>query len=144
MVEQITYEKLIIAIIIRAEFEKDGIEFFTPSNFSQQLGYMKRPKGYSIEPHTHNIVERKVTHTQEVLHIKSGKVCISLFGNDHSFIKEVILSKGDTILLASGGHSLIMLEDSELLEIKQGPYLNDKDKVRFSPSTADNEPRHSY
>jgi hypothetical protein len=139
MIEQVTHNNLIIAIIIRAEFEKDGVEFFTPHNFSQQLGYMKRPKGYYIEPHSHRIVERKVSHTQEVLHVKSGKIKINLFANDQAFIQELIATKGDTILLATGGHAIEMMEESELIEIKQGPYLNDNDKVRFPPVMAINE-----
>jgi len=144
MIEQVLYNDAIIAIIIRGEYRKDGVEFFTPHTFSQQLGYMCRPKGYFIEPHTHRIVERKVSHTQEVLHVKSGKIKISLFDNNQVFIKEVIFFKGDTVLLATGGHSVEMLEDSELIEIKQGPYLNDDDKVRFSPAMARNEEKHLY
>ncbi|HEX8333331.1 MAG TPA: hypothetical protein VF622_11945 [Segetibacter sp.] len=141
MIEQIVHNNTLIAIIIRGEHKKDGVEFFTPHSFSQQLGYMKRPKGYFIEPHTHRIVERKVSHTQEVLHVKSGKIKITLFGNDRAFISEVVFYQGDTVLLAAGGHSVEMLEDSELIEIKQGPYLNDEDKVRFYPAMANNERR---
>ena len=139
MFEKIIHNKTIIAIVIRAEFQKSGIEFFTPPDFSQQLGYMQRPKGYFIEPHVHNIVERTVTHTQEVLHIKNGRIKIDLFDDQRLFIKEIILLKGDTVLLASGGHSVEMLDDSELIEIKQGPYLNDDDKVRFTPATVKDE-----
>jgi hypothetical protein len=141
MIEQVLHKGAIIAIIIRGEYKKDGVEFFTPHEFSQQLGYMNRPKGYFIEPHSHRIVERKVSHTQEVLHIKSGKIKISVFDNQQTFIEELILVKGDTILLATGGHSVEMLEDSELIEIKQGPYLSDDDKILFSKAMARNEER---
>jgi hypothetical protein len=144
MVEQITYNNVVIAILIRSEHKKDGVEFFTPHSFSQQLGYMKRPKGYIVEPHTHRIVERKVSNTQEVLHVKSGRVKLTLFGNDKAFIKEIEIKRGDTVLLASGGHSVEMLEDSELIEIKQGPYLSDEDKVMFTPVMAHNDNRDCY
>jgi hypothetical protein len=89
-------------------------------------------------------VERKVFTTQEVLHIKSGKIKITLFSNEQAFIKELILLKGDTVLLATGGHSVEMLEDSELIEVKQGPYLDDEDKVRIFPAMVDNEQRKPY
>jgi uncharacterized protein YjlB len=105
---------------------------------------MKRPKGYIVEPHTHRIVERKVSNTQEVLHVKSGRVKLTLFGNDKAFIKEIEIKRGDTVLLASGGHSVEMLEDSELIEIKQGPYLSDEDKVMFTPVMAHNDNRDCY
>ncbi len=75
---------------------------------------------------------------QEVLYLKSGKIKIILYNNDYSLIKECILNIGDIILLASGGHSLEFMEDSELIEIKQGPY-NDDDKIIFSPVKTNNE-----
>lgn len=133
MVDYIKNSDQIIAIIIKANYEKNGIEFFTPGDFSQQLGYMNRRKGYTIEPHVHKLVERKVFHTQEVLFIKSGRVKVNLFDNNRVFLTTKTLEKGDVILLASGGHGFEMLEDSELIEIKQGPYCGDEDKVRFDP-----------
>ena len=48
-----------------------------------------------------------------------------------------ILEQGDVILLADGGHGFKMLEDSEIIEIKQGPYSGDKDKVRFTSVSED-------
>lgn len=132
MVEKIIYNDIILAIILRSEFQKDGIEFFTPGEFSQQLGYMKRPKGYTIEPHIHKHLERKVLYTQEVLLIKSGKVRVDFFDSDQSYLESRLLSKGDVILLASGGHGFEIIEDAEIIEIKQGPYETDDDKIRFT------------
>jgi hypothetical protein len=132
MIEQIVHNNMLLAIIIRAHFKKDGIQFFTPPHFSQQLGYMHRPKGYKIEPHSHRIVERKVFATQEVLIVKSGSIKVQLFDNNEMFIKERILSIGDTILMANGGHAIEMLEDTELIEVKQGPYTSDDDKIKFT------------
>ena len=37
----------------------------------------------------------------------------------------------DIILLAFGGHGFECLEEVEMIEIKQGPYLGEQDKVRF-------------
>lgn len=73
MVEEVKYKAEILGIILRTSFVEDGISFFTPNDFSQQLGYMKRKKDYVIEPHVHNPIKRKVIWTQEVLFIKSGK-----------------------------------------------------------------------
>jgi hypothetical protein len=139
MVEEIRNKDTVFAIIIRSYYKRDGIEFFTPNQFSQQLAYMNRPKGYSVDAHSHRKVERKVTLTQEVLHMRSGKVKITIFDNNHDFLKECIVETGDTILLANGGHALEMLEDSELIEIKQGPYGGDDDKVRFTVAKTNNE-----
>ena len=131
MIEQLVYKNVLLAIIIKNNFRQSGIEFFTPSEFSQQLGYMNRPKGYVIEPHIHKHVERTVVLTQEVLLIKSGKVRIDFYDNDQTYVDERTVSKGDVILLAAGGHGFEILEDAEIIEIKQGPYVADADKIRF-------------
>lgn len=138
MVEQITDNGLIIAIIVRAGFKKNGIEFFTPPELSQQMGYMNRPKGYKIEPHTHKKVNKSMTITHEVLYIKSGEIKVLFYGNDHSFLEETNLLSGDIILLVTGGHSIEMVKDSELIEIKQGPYSDD-DKINFIPVKRNDE-----
>ena len=132
MVEKIEFEKLTLAIIIRANYKKEGIEFFTNDNDSQQLGYMNRPEGYIIAPHRHNIVPREVHLTQEVLYIKSGKVRVDFYDNEQNYIKSSVLNSGDVILLSDGGHGFKMLEQSEIIEVKQGPYCGERDKVRFN------------
>ena len=134
MVETIRHDGDIIAIIIYGSYTKNGIEFFTPGYFSQQLGYMNRPKGYKIAAHTHRIVERTVTLTQEVLFIKTGKVKISLYNNNQEFLSDQTLQAGDIILLATGGHAVEMLEESEIIKVKQGPYSGIEDKVGFIPN----------
>jgi mannose-6-phosphate isomerase-like protein (cupin superfamily) len=131
MIEEVIYQEKLLAIIIKANYKKEGIAFFTPGDFSQQLGYMNRTKGYVIEPHVHNLVERKVTLTQEVLYIKSGKVRVDFYNDQQSYLESRIVESGDVILLAAGGHGFEILEDSEMIEIKQGPYCGDEDKVRF-------------
>lgn len=137
MTEQIIYNGQILGIIIRAEFKKEGIAFFTPDDFSQQLGYMNRPEGYIIAPHVHNIVERKVDLTQEVLIIRSGKVRVDFYDADKQYVESRIIYAGDIILLAHGGHGFKMLEPSEIVEVKQGPYCGELDKVRFNAVSDD-------
>ena len=126
-----------IGIIIRAHHRRDGIEFFTPDVFSQQLAYMNRPQGYIIPPHVHNPVKRDVVWTQEVLFIKSGKVRVDFYTDGRHYLESRIVSTGDVILLAAGGHGFEMLEPTEMIEVKQGPYCGDQDKTRFEPLAAD-------
>ncbi len=137
MVQEISHNGLKLAIIIRAKFKKEGIAFFTDDMSSQQLGYMNRPKDYIIAPHRHNIVPREVNLTQEVLFIKSGKVRVDFYDNDQNYLESTIVKKGDVVLLADGGHGFQMLEPSEMIEVKQGPYCGERDKVRFTPVEAD-------
>ena len=133
MIEKIKYKDLTLGIIIRAAYKKEGIEFFTNDEDSQQLGYMNRPKDYIIAPHRHNLVPREVHLTQEVLYIKSGKVRVDFFDNNQEYVSSSILQMGDVILLSDGGHGFKMIENSEIIEIKQGPYCGEQDKVRFLP-----------
>lgn len=133
MLQKITHHHLTLAIIIRSNYQKQGIEFFTNDNDSQQLGYMNRPKDYVIPPHRHNLVPREVHLTQEVLFIKSGKVRVDFFDNEQQYIQSTVLNTGDVILLSDGGHGFKMLEQSEIIEVKQGPYCGEQDKVRFEP-----------
>lgn len=137
MIEHITYQNKILSIIIRTQFQKDDIEFFTPDTFSQQLAYMKREEGYNIPPHFHNPITREVQFTQEVLFIRKGKVRVDFYDNQQNYLESRILYPGDVILLAHGGHGFVMLEESEIIEVKQGPYAGDQDKTRFEGVSCD-------
>ena len=133
MIEQITHQGRTLAMVLRATYQADGIQFFTPNDFSQQLAYMNRPEGYVIAPHVHNAVPRAVQFTKEVLFIKSGKVRVDFYDDDQNYLESRVLNQGDVILLAFGGHGFEMLETSEIIEVKQGPYAGDADKTRFAP-----------
>ncbi len=133
MIEKIGLGEIKLAIIIYSSYREDGIRFFTNDNDSQQLGYMNRPEGYVIPPHRHNLVPREVHYTQEVLFIKSGKVRVDFYTNEQVYVTSRVLQPGDVILLSDGGHGFKMLEPSEIIEVKQGPYCGEQDKVRFEP-----------
>lgn len=126
-----------LAVILRANFHDEGIHFFTPGDFSQQLGYMSRPQGYVIAPHVHNPVAREVQYTKEVLFIKSGKVRVDFYDDDQQYLESRVLHQGDVLLLAFGGHGFEMLEPAEIIEVKQGPYAGEADKTRFTGIGAD-------
>ncbi len=133
MITRITHQNEELAIIIRTSYQREGIEFFTPPEYSQQLGYMNRPKGYVIDPHIHLPLRRNVKYTNEVLYLKSGHVRVDFYDNQKNYLQSEELHAGDVILLIVGGHGFEMLEDSEIIEVKQGPYAGDLDKKRFNP-----------
>jgi hypothetical protein len=137
VIEQIVFEEKFFALVLRSGFACEGIEFFTPNDFSQQLGYMNRPQGYIIPPHVHNPVPREVQFTKEVLFIKSGKVRVDFYDDAQNYLESRVLHQGDVILLAFGGHGFEMLEPTEMIEVKQGPYAGEADKTRFGPIAAD-------
>lgn len=130
-IEEVMVDGYVAAIIVRNEFRPEGIQFVTPDDYSQQLGYMTRPSGYRIQPHIHLHVDRKATLTQEVLYVRRGRVRVDFYREDESYIDSREIATGDVILLSRGGHGFEMLDDTEMIEVKQGPYLDDK--RRFNP-----------
>lgn len=133
MIEKIIYKEKLLSIIIRVGYKSEGIEFFTPVDFSQQLAYMNRKKNYVIPPHVHYAIQRDVHFTQEVLVIKSGKVRVDYYDDNKDYLESRILNQGDVVLLAYGGHGFEFIEESEIIEIKQGPFAGKNDKERFKP-----------
>ncbi len=121
----------LLAMIIRSAFKKPGINFVTPGDFSQQVGCLLHPVGKKIEPHVHNLVVRQVQFTQEVLFIRKGKVRVDFYEETQAYLVSSILASGDTILLICGGHGFEVLEEADIIEVKQGPYVGDHDKTRF-------------
>lgn len=131
MIEKIENQGNLLCIIIRGSYKREGISFFTEDDLSQQLAYMHHPQGKVIQAHVHNSVPRQVHYTQEVLFIKRGKLRLDLYDENQNYLESRILYGGDTVLLAMGGHGFEVLEEIEMLEVKQGPYVGEADKTRF-------------
>ena len=131
MVEVINHKGIVIAIIVRKGYCKEGIEFLTPNDYSLQLGHMMRPVGYEVIPHTHNPVRRETYGTQEALFIKSGVVRIDFYSFEREYLESRELSEGDIILLAGAGHGIKVLEAATIVEVKNGPFIEGADKGRF-------------
>ena len=131
MLEKVWANGKVLAMLVRNNYRAEGIEFFTPDSFSQQLAFMAHGKGKLIEPHVHNHNPREVVYTQEVLFIRKGKLRVDFYSDDREYLESRILEAGDVILLASGGHGFEVLEDIEMIEVKQGPFYGPADKTRF-------------
>jgi len=110
-------EKNPSAIVVRRNYSVDGIKFFSPPGFSQQIGLMTRPQGYLVPAHVHNLVERTIHLTQEVLLIRRGSIQVKLFSDSKEVFAEIILTAGDVILLAHGGHEILMLEEGAAVDL---------------------------
>jgi mannose-6-phosphate isomerase-like protein (cupin superfamily) len=131
MIDTIHHNRQLLALILSHRFSEPGVHFFTPGDLSQQLGYMRHPAGKVIEPHVHNPVRREVQYTQEVLFLRKGRLRVGFYDPDQCYLESRILEAGDVILLATGGHGFEVLEEVEMIEVKQGPYAGDQDKTRF-------------
>ncbi len=131
MTERITCGDELLAVILPHTFTEPGIHFLTPGDLSQQLAYMRHPAGKVIEAHVHNPVPREVHYSQEVLMIRKGRLRVDFYDEDRHYLESRVLEAGDTILLITGGHGFEVLEEVEMIEVKQGPYVGEGDKTRF-------------
>ena len=131
-IEEVKKKDKVIAMIIRNDYQCEGVDFITPNDYSQQVAYMHHPTGKVIDAHVHNLVPRNVVMTQEVLFIKKGILRVDFYDDYEDYLESRDLHAGDIILLVSGGHGFHVVEEVEMIEVKQGPYSGDKDKKRFS------------
>lgn len=138
-VENVIYKGKLLAVIIRsqalAELQSSGkkVSFHTPEHFPLQMGIHARPKGDMVEPHFHNpFPQLKNLTVQEFFYVRSGKVKIDLHdeAEDDAKVSEFIAQSGDTVLLNTG-HGMTFLENTELIELKQGPYRGRDEEKRF-------------
>ena len=131
LIERISANGVDMSIIVHAEFREPGIHFFTENTLSQQLAFMSHPTGKLIPPHIHNPVPREVQFTQEVLLIRKGRLRVDFYDTEQHYLESRVLCAGDVILLIQGGHGFEVLEEVEMIEVKQGPYVGEQDKTRF-------------
>jgi len=132
MVEIINNNNRRVAIIVRAGFDPVKTGFITNNEDVLQVGYIVYGAGRSIVPHIHRLVERKICGTPEILYVRKGRVRVDFYNDDKQKYSEAVIAIGDLILLIEGGHGFEMLEDSVMMEVKQGPYLGQLDKERFN------------
>ena len=132
-VEHIHAGERLIAIIVSRDHNPPSTEFVTTSDLNLQVGLIKYPAGGIIQPHVHRPLERHIVGTGEFLFVRLGKAEVSLYDDERQLVAQRILQQGDLLLLVSGGHGFRMLEDTVLLEVKQGPYTGLDEKERFVP-----------
>ncbi len=132
--EEIKEGSQILARIIRHDsLWQKGLNFFSKDEEFIQVGTWGYELDKTLKAHSHNEVVRQVPKTQEVLFVKQGKLSAKIYGKDDDFVAEVEVLAGDLIIMLEGGHSYKILEDNtQVLEIKNGPYVGaELDRRRF-------------
>ncbi len=129
LINKIEKNGLLLGIVLYSNFHlREGIEFFTDENSEFQMGYMNRPKNYEVKPHVHCRQLRKIYQTSEVLIVKTGSICVSFFDYSGELVSTQELFAGDICMFLAGGHGVKFMEESDLIEIKQGPHNSSRDK----------------
>lgn len=72
--------------------------------------------------------ERPLGEACEMLLVLRGRVRVILY-DEGAPVEELVLSSGEGIVMKCG-HEVTILEDSQILEVKEGPYPGpDRDKI---------------
>lgn len=123
-VREIKKNSTVLARHITAGVWNDGLAFFSKDSEFIQLGTWKYNKGKELLAHIHNRIERKINRTQEILFIKKGKIRANIYDLKGKLVKKIIAGSGDILVLLNCGHGYEILEDdTQVIEIKNGPYL---------------------
>ena len=142
LAEFIVSNQQLIAILLRSGEGEDGSSFVTSSESALQLSVKRHPSGHVIKAHTHTVRDRTLSQTQEVLVLRSGSLRVDFYDEKSSYLESRVLTGGDVVLLASGGHGFEVLEDVDMIEVKLGPYQGDSEKVLISDEVARRVPLH--
>ena len=122
------------ALIVKKGYrKKKGISFFTDNNANQQIGYMKHGKNYIIKPHSHKKRISKIFITSEVIILLKGILRVDFYDNKQKYLFSIKLYPNEIIYLVHGAHGFKVLKDVQMIEVKQGPFKKNIDKIKFSP-----------
>lgn len=130
-VEHIAWKGKPLAYIIRSEIDPKATTFMTPGDFKQQVGFIVYGAGSEIPRHVHRPVERLLQETSEVLVVRRGRCEVDIYNEERNLVAVRKLQTGDILILVGGGHGFRMIEDTVLLEVKQGPYTGVEERERF-------------
>ena len=131
MKENIIWQGQVLCSIIQAQPLPAETAFYTPTEYSLQVGYIVHPAGHQIPRHIHRPIERRIFGTPEVLIVSKGCCELDVYNDAHQLVASRELREGDIAIMLAGGHGFRMLKDTVLLEIKQGPYTGLDDQQRF-------------
>lgn len=125
--EKILHNGTLVAILIR-KFE-NGITPLSDSDQPLQVLIHNREKGSHTKAHVHKPTERVTRTLQECLVVLKGRIKIDFFTENKSIFKSIEASKGEVIIFISGGHAVSVLDDAEIVEVKNGPFIEDREFI---------------
>lgn len=130
MIQKFIYKKKVYAEVIRSNMKSSVTKFFSDSKSSFQFGFVSHKKGYNENPHYHRKIRRVIKDCQQVLFVQKGKIEVKFYNNKKKLIKKILIKKGDAINIVQGIHLIKILENTQCITVKQGPFISDKmDKI---------------
>ena len=122
---------VVLAYLVRGGAPPTETTFLTPHDCGLQVGHVVYPAGGEIPRHVHLPIERHLVGSTEVLLLQQGRCEVDVYTDDRRMVTTREMHVGDILVAVSGGHGFRVLEDTVLLEIKQGPYPGGAEKARF-------------
>ena len=111
----------------------EGLDFLTDDDSFVQVGTWNYEKGKILDAHYHNTFERKSYITQEVVLVLEGLIICNLYTTYGEIIASEEIRKNQLIIQFQGIHEYEIIDNSKVLEIKNGPYFGpDKDRTRVN------------
>jgi hypothetical protein len=130
-IETISDQDQVLCVLIDTSHLPECTTFLTPADFKQQVGFVVYPAGGEVSRHVHMPLERHLVGTSEVILVMKGHCLLDIYNDRHELITTRELDPGDLMLMVGGGHGFRMMDDTVLLEIKQGPYTGVEEKELF-------------
>lgn len=127
MIERILYRNALFAIRLKS-FTNGTIPLTDPLEPLQVLAY-NRERGKYTKAHFHKTKKRVTQQLQECLVVIKGKLKINIYNSQKEFFKTLYLTAGQAVIFIRGGHAVHSVSDSEFIEIKNGPFLEDKEFI---------------
>ena len=121
----------ILAKSIISNQHKGEKNFHTKNVEELQVANFMLQKEDIILRHYHPNQKRSINTTSEVIVVQSGTLEVDIYDKNHEFVDSFELNEGDIGILIDGGHGIKIIEDCKFVEVKQGPYDEKTDKVRF-------------
>ncbi len=132
-VKKIYHDNVLYAAIFNLDDISDGLDFITSDEEFIQVGTWNYKKGKVLDAHYHNTFERSANKTQEMVLVLSGKIICNLYTETGEFISTHEIDKNNIIIQFNGVHEYEIIEDSKVIEVKNGPYLGpEKDRTRVN------------
>lgn len=123
----IFYKKTLVGIKI-TKIPKGSVPV-TADQEPLQMVTLKHPSGAYLKAHTHMPKKRITAKLQECLIVKKGAAQIDLYapsGKKYKKFKTLTITQGQIFILMNGGYGIRITKDAELIEVKNGPFVEDK------------------
>lgn len=129
LINKVYKRQKLAALIVDFQGDLTSTTFFTPNESPLQIGMIVKKDNEPVNPHRHNIFTRNVSGTSEFLFVLEGSMTLTIYDDSFEDPEVFKIPKGSGVLLLSGAHAIDFKEPTKLIEVKQGPYQVESDKV---------------